>query len=179
LAPDFLLWLVRCHTPRTLTWGLTDHRAASMSLADIASMTRTVHFPDGEVRYNNHLVQGRALLTEMTDWRNTDGLDCAFDRDGALPWDEAEPMTGQGHTWLDWVLSNVVMGGKRMLINPLMRLWHLEHPERPDRDAWRAQIDRSYEYMKVKWNMDIWNAYARPALWDARGYYADAEGGTP
>lgn len=168
LAPDFLLWLVRARCPGSLTWGLTDHRAQPFTLSEIQSMTRTVHYPDGEIRYNNHLNSGRRLLVEMSDWRNTDGLDCAFDNP-ALPLDESLEMVGQSHVWLDWVLQNVLARGTPMLINPMMRLWHMEHPERPDKEWWEAQIARSYAYMRRKYDTNIWSFVIRPLLADARG----------
>ena len=173
LAPDFLLWLIRAHAPQSITWGLTDHRNIHFTLPDLASMARTVHLPEPEVRYTQHLSFGRRLLVEMTDWRNTDGLDCAFARSDWVPWDEHPNMVGQSHSWIDWVLQMHCNRACKMLINPMMRLWHMEHEQLPDPEFWQAQLKRSYDYMMQKWTPHIWEAWIRPVLYDVRPYWEE------
>ena len=148
----------------------SDHRTDPFTTADLASMVRTLHLPDGEIRYASWLNFGRSLLVEFEDWHNTDGLDIAFDREDYLPWDEHPEMVGQSHVWLDWILRMHVESNARFLINPMMRLWHLEHEQLPDPAFWQWQIERSYQHMMKKWGKDIWIAQVKPTLFDVRPY---------
>jgi hypothetical protein len=165
VAPDYLLWLVRCLRPDAVTFGLTD-RIADPSPSFLTHLALASHLPDGESRYEDYMEQGRPCLVEFHDWRHTDGLDHALPRDRWIDIDTAFPPSG--HMWMDHMLQ-LYVSGMRFVINPLMKLWHWEHPGR-DVDNWQEQVDQSYVYMQQKWNVgtDIWLSRVLPPLHSLR-----------
>ena len=148
IAPDFLLWLARCWQGPNLVYGLTDHHRGLFTMDDLDSLLRNVHLPDHEVRYDKYLNQGRATLVEFHRWQDTDGMDVAFHRAAWIPMDTN--FIGQDHSCLDWTLRMQTMG-MRFVLNPMMRLWHMEQEQLPNKDVWMKQIADSGTYMQGKY----------------------------
>ena len=179
VAPDFSLWLSRTVRHDTVMFGLTNHDDRAWTHADVDSLLRTLHLPDGEVRYDLYADHGRSTIFGFDNWRHCDGLDAAFFRS---QWDEGldTNFVGQGHEWLDWFLRWKLKGGY-FAVNPLLRLYHMDEPPAPNKEQWEAELAASYVKMIVKYGVDIWSVEliqdypytaARPAMWarqDERG----------
>lgn len=163
IQPDYALWLARCIGSDDIMFGLMDRRD-DIAEDDLDALVRNIHLPDGAIRYDMFLNQGRRLLVEFDDWRLTDGFDFAMHRDRWIPMDER--YIGPSHAILDAML-NYRMNGLHYVLNPLMRLWHLEHPSREPAEL-PAMMDASYKQMQEKWGEEVWTSLMIPKLYDFR-----------
>lgn len=163
IAPDYGLWLARTMTANDIMFGLLDRRD-TITLTDLDALVRNLHLPDAQTRYNFFLDQGRRLLVPFDDWRLTDGFDFAIAKSRWIDMDES--FVGPSHAILDAMLT-WRQHGLRFVLNPLMKLWHIEHPSRDPAnvDEW---IAKSYAHLQEKWGKDIWASLFIPSLYDYR-----------
>ena len=163
IQPDYGLWLVRCMTSNDIMFGLLDRRD-NVTLSDLDALVRNLHLPEAQTRFDMFLDQGRRLLVPFDDWRLTDGFDFSIARARWQPMDAS--FIGPSHAILDAMIT-YRMAGLRFVLNPMMRLWHWEHPSRDPANV-DELIAASYRKMQEKWGEAVWTSVLVPLLYDFR-----------
>lgn len=156
LAPDYIMWLSRTYRLGEVHIGLTHHTYRNWTTLDISTMKSTVHVPDGEARYERHLLQGRKTLVDFSAWDLLDGLNFAVSKSS---WQPLDPFFyGHGHAEMEWGIR-MMAAGHRFVLNPMLKLWHLDEEKEKNLDPEiQRQVRRSEKYIETKWGRNIWGS---------------------
>jgi len=155
LAADYIARLAAYYEVGSVFFGLTQRIPWVPSHRWIDQQKQLLYVPDVEERFRL-LAGSNRFNAEFTRWSIVDGMDFAVEREKWLPFDENPVLLY--HCQPDWALR-MQLTGMRLLVNPLLRLWHTGIDPTPTAEI-NAAVARGTVAMGDKWqDQAIWHTF--------------------